>query len=287
MGFLLLDNVEKESKLILLDYVRERSELFNLKEKFVVTRYKIIHVITTLNNHKLKDNYRFRFLQEAWQFVLESICEGLGKEKKNKKKLEKLKLLPDSKRDEMLKSYYTRAKLRFRMKVFEQMQIAKGFVNISKDPIYITMKNEQKALEKKLGFKKETNSTSTLAIGGGGKDHLASKGASTANKVGKGSVANGKATITSQTAAAALVKQSPLVVTTELAQAVHERSKHHTFQFYPSHSIMKTMIEKAISSYEKSLTKRRETVNNEAKKHASILPTAAAVAAVPTDPSTK
>ncbi len=49
------------------------------------------------------------------------MCEHLGKEKKHKKKVDKVKLLPDSYRDEFLKAYYQRAKLKFRLKIYKDM----------------------------------------------------------------------------------------------------------------------------------------------------------------------
>jgi hypothetical protein len=86
---------------------------------------------------------------------MDRICEALGKEKKNKKKLEKHKSLPVSKRDEMIDLYYKRAKLKFRMKVFKDILIRGGTQAVEKDQGLKAMKEDLKSLEKKLGFKKD------------------------------------------------------------------------------------------------------------------------------------
>jgi hypothetical protein len=78
---------------------------------------KINHIVMTMTKQKLLEKCRIRFLQEAWNYVVDQMCEALGKEKKHKKKLDKLKMLPDNYRDEYLSQYFKRAKLKFRLKV--------------------------------------------------------------------------------------------------------------------------------------------------------------------------
>jgi len=126
-----------------------------MRDRFITTRNKIIRIVNCATDHKHRERCRLNFLREAWQHIFERMCEALGKEKKNKKKLEKLKMLPISKRDEMIAIYYQRAKLRFRMKVYKDIMNAKGVSDLSKDDTFIGMKNELKAFEKRLGFKKE------------------------------------------------------------------------------------------------------------------------------------
>lgn len=45
------------------------------------------------------------------------MIDHFGKEKKLKKKVEKLKMLPDSIKNEFLNAYFYRMKLRFRLKL--------------------------------------------------------------------------------------------------------------------------------------------------------------------------
>ena len=150
------DEAEKQSKSILLDYLKERAVIFEMRDRFITTRNKLMHIVNCATAHKQKERCRLNYLREAWQHIFDRMCEALGKEKKNKKKLEKLKMLPNSKRDEMLGIYYQRAKLRFRMKVYKDIMHSKGVAELGKDDTFLGMKNEIKALEKKLGFKKET-----------------------------------------------------------------------------------------------------------------------------------
>lgn len=112
-------NVKELSHQILVDYIRERARLFDLKEKFRVTRQRIGYIVSMMTSHKLLEKARINFLREAWRFVMDIMCEQLSKDKKHKKKVDKLKLLPDSYRDDFLKAYFKRAKLRFRLKVLE------------------------------------------------------------------------------------------------------------------------------------------------------------------------
>lgn len=77
-----------------------------MRDRFITTRNKIMRIVNCATNHKQRERWRLTFLKEAWHQIFERMCEALGKEKKNKKKLEKLKMLPNSKRDEMVGIYY-------------------------------------------------------------------------------------------------------------------------------------------------------------------------------------
>jgi hypothetical protein len=61
-------------------------------------------------------------------------------EKKNKKKLDKLKMLPDSVRDEFLSEYYKKAKINHRIKVYLSMNETKGTPIHDKDPMLLDLK---------------------------------------------------------------------------------------------------------------------------------------------------
>ena len=69
------------------------------------------------------------------------MCEHLGKDKKHKKKVDKIKLLSNSYRDEFLKAYYQRAKLKFKLKIYRDMATQKKMDNIEKAPITVDIKN--------------------------------------------------------------------------------------------------------------------------------------------------
>jgi hypothetical protein len=69
------------------------------------------------------------------------MCEHLGKDKKHKKKVDKIKLLPDSYRDEFLRAYYLRAKLKFKLKIYRDMATQTYMGNIEKAPITVDLKN--------------------------------------------------------------------------------------------------------------------------------------------------
>jgi hypothetical protein len=97
--------------------MRERAYFFVLRDKFVTTRNKIFRVYDTMRIYSNMERCRVRFLQEAWQYTLETMCT----EKKHKKKIEKLKMLPDSMRNEFLADYYKRAKIAHRLKVSIQI----------------------------------------------------------------------------------------------------------------------------------------------------------------------
>ena len=62
LGFLGIEKAEKHSHEILLDYLRERSQLFDLRNKFVDTRQKIFYIVQTMTNAKMLDKCRVRFL---------------------------------------------------------------------------------------------------------------------------------------------------------------------------------------------------------------------------------
>lgn len=130
--------------------MHERAYYFMLRDKFLTTRNKIFHVYETMRDYSLKERARIRFLQEAWHFTLEVM---MG-EKKNKKKLEKFKMLPDRVRDEFLADYYKRCKIMHRLKVYIQMGENSGHPVGEKDQQRVELKKQIKALEKKLGFKK-------------------------------------------------------------------------------------------------------------------------------------
>jgi hypothetical protein len=114
----------------------ERAYYFVLRDKFITTRNKIFHVYDTMKNYSIMERSRIRFLQEAWQYTLEIMIT----EKKNKKKLEKFKMLPDSVRDDFLADYYKRAKVMHRLKVYIQMNETRGTPVSEKDPQKLEMK---------------------------------------------------------------------------------------------------------------------------------------------------
>ncbi len=52
------------------------------------------------------DKRRILFLEHAWTFILDLQCEIYSKDKKQKKKVEKLRMLPNSQRDEFIHMFY-------------------------------------------------------------------------------------------------------------------------------------------------------------------------------------
>lgn len=66
-------------------------------------------------------------------------------------------MLPDSYRDNFLKAYFVRAKLRFRLKILTQMnEQSKAGKDLNfNEPLMEKWKTEIKAIEKQIGIKKE------------------------------------------------------------------------------------------------------------------------------------
>lgn len=146
-----IDNCIRDSIELVKEFMKERAYYFILRDKFITTRNKIFHVFQTIMGYAITEKCRIRFLQEAWHYTIDAMCL----EKKNKKKVDKLKMLPDSVRDEFLSEYYKRAKINHRLKVYLSMNETKGVIISEKDPIRVDLKNKIKAIEKKLGIKKD------------------------------------------------------------------------------------------------------------------------------------
>lgn len=191
LGFLKHDNAQRQAKDIFLDYIKERSQQFELKKKFVSLGNTLRYIVTRITNHKLLERARMKFLHEAWQFMVDHLCETLGKEKKHKRKVEKIRLLPDTYRDEALKRYMARAKLMFRLKIYcdvtqdKEVALVKG-----KDPKIEAMKKDIKKLESDLGFKKEKSSNKDREPSPNKNAQAAAGGAKSGGKFGASGSAN-------------------------------------------------------------------------------------------------
>lgn len=93
---------------------------------------------------------------KAWNFMIETMCEQLGKDKKHKKKVDKLKMLPESYSVKFLDEYFERAKLMHKMKILLEKHSVKSKV---KDPLIESIKEKIKEKDKLLGKKESTHSS--------------------------------------------------------------------------------------------------------------------------------
>ncbi|TNV86864.1 hypothetical protein FGO68_gene6999 [Halteria grandinella] len=263
VGFMKYDNAISQSIETIKEFMHERAYYFVLREKFISTRNKIFHVYNTMKNYSTLERARIRFLQEVWHYTVDIMMT----EKKHKKKLDKLKMLPDSVRDDFLSEYYKRAKIMHRLKVYIQMNETQGTPLSEKDPQRMEMKKQIKLLEKKLGFKK---AEATSKRGAEKAQAAPTKGLQ--QQKTKPLAPNKDLIIIKADAKASqphLQKlTSPQNFTTDIAKTIHQGAKRDVFRYYPNRQIMRGMIEKALEAYDKLLIKRRETVSMEAKRQA-------------------
>jgi hypothetical protein len=105
------------------------------------------------------------------------------KDKKQKKKVEKLRMLPNTYRDEFISDYYKRCLLKYSLKLLQEMIEVHGGQTTENTEKIAIWKTEIKNIEKRIGLKKEgANEKSSghhhkagAAKGKGGKDHKAEK----------------------------------------------------------------------------------------------------------------
>jgi Arc/MetJ-type ribon-helix-helix transcriptional regulator len=140
--------------------------------RFINTKARLIFLAKRVKNRLMLEQYRNNFLVEAWVFVLDNMCDHFEKDKKHRKKVDKLKMLPDSYRKEFLDLYYRKCKLRYMHRVLLGISDGKGNPYASRSEV---IKEEIKLIDKKLGFKKEAGSTakgasSNTAAQGGSKN---------------------------------------------------------------------------------------------------------------------
>jgi hypothetical protein len=164
------------------------------------------------------------FLEHAWTFVMDILCEQLGKDKKQKKKIEKYRGLHNSIKDEFLRDYLKRCEFKYKVKVAMEMAEAHGGLSPKNSEMVAEWKAEIKNLEKKLGLKKEDkasaggshpqkSSSAGGAKGGSKKDHKNDK----------------KEENIHFERDMATYRWTP-----ELIQTVHLRRRHSVYQFFPS-----------------------------------------------------
>ena len=98
------------------------------------------------------------FLDHAWNFVMEILCEQFGKDKKQKKKLEKYRALNNSFKDETLRDYLKMCEFRYKVKVALEMADAYGGLSPKNSEMIGEWKAEIKNLKKKLGLEEKEKS---------------------------------------------------------------------------------------------------------------------------------
>lgn len=115
------------------------------------------------------------FLEHAWNFVMDILCEQFGKDKKQKKKVEKYRGLHNSFKDEFLRDYLKFCEFRYKVKVALEMADAYGGLSPKNSEMLGEWKAEIKNLKKKLGFEEKEKAAGGIhpqksgsAVGGKG-----------------------------------------------------------------------------------------------------------------------
>lgn len=200
---------------------------------------------------------RKQFLAYIWNYSIDQQCEAL-KDKKQKKKIEKLRMLPNSYRDEFISDYYKRCLLKYSLKMLQEMSEVHGGQTPQGIEKITLWKTEIKNLEKKIGLKKES-----VAEKSSGHHHKA--GAVKGKGVKDQKPEKDKASKIEQLQERDL---GSFKVTHDLIKSVNERHRHSIFQMIPTKAIIKTMIDKALLAYERDQTKRKGSASlDQSKAH--------------------
>ena len=91
---------------------------------------------------------------------MDIMCEQFSKDKKQKKKVEKYRGLPNSLKNEFIQDYFHRCELKFNVKVALEMAEVHGGLSPKNSEMLGLWKAEIKNLEKKLGLKKDDKMSS-------------------------------------------------------------------------------------------------------------------------------
>ena len=81
-------------------------------------------MVKKLSNRKVIEAQRMESLREVWRVARDRKLDEMAKDKKHKKKsdkIDKLKYMPDSYREDYIKDMYTMARLTFRLSAIQQI----------------------------------------------------------------------------------------------------------------------------------------------------------------------
>jgi hypothetical protein len=98
--------------------------VFDINTKFLLTGKRINILVNRLSNRKVIEAQRMESLREVWRVARDRKLDEMAKDKKHKKKsdkIDKLKYMPDSYREDCIKDLYSLARLTFRMSSIQQI----------------------------------------------------------------------------------------------------------------------------------------------------------------------